>query len=457
MRKQSLRDLIASAARVRLSRLLIAAATIHLLFAIAINLAGRYRLAPDKLNENGIGISFAADSIDYLQTGVALAKELRQDGVRAWMKDTAPLHVRLYSLSYASLGGLLGYTTLGAEPLNLIYYLLILTLVFALGREAFDRGCGILAAGITAIWPSILLHTTQLLRDPLFLTLFLIIMLVGVSWLTRVYSWQKGLLAGVAGGVASALVWLVRSQMWEILLAAALLSTAFLIIRQLMERRFIVGNLIGSTLLCIIMVGAPVAGRAFNLYSYPAEQGMSVKRANAASSGEGLDRSAQAQPILPPGSPLPDRISFLRHKFLFSYPGAGSNIDTNVEFHSLTDILLYLPRALMIGLFAPFPNMWFTSGLQVGIEGRLLSGFETLLIYLVEILAAFALWRGRRRLPTWLLLLIILTGILALGLVVANLAALYRMRYSFWLLLIIMGAEGLRQLMLKPSHTKSAA
>jgi hypothetical protein len=239
--------------------------------------------------------------------------------------------------------------------------------------------------------------------------------------------------------------------MWEVLLCAALLATAFLIIRQFRERRFLAGNLISSALLCCFMAAAPVAGKAFNLYSYPAEQGVSANRARSVPA-DGTAASTDnrpatpAQPTLPPGSPLPARVSFLRHKFISSYPGAGSNIDTDVEFHSLADILLYLPRALMIGLFAPFPNMWFARGVQTGLAGRLLSGFEMFLIYVIEALAAFAIWRRRDRLPAWLLLLISLAGMLALGLVVANLAALYRMRYGFWLLLIVLGAEGLRQI-----------
>jgi hypothetical protein len=459
MRKQSyLRNLIASASRVRLSRLLIAAAILHLSLAIAMQVAGRYRLFPNIFNSEGVGISFAADSIAYLKYSDALVHIFEREGISAWLKFDLPLHVKLYSLSYAVTGRVLGRTTLSVEPLNLFYYLLLLALVFALGREVFDRATGILAAVITGLWPSLLLHTTQLLRDPLFLITFLIIILTCISWLTRTYSWQGGLLWGIAGGVASALLWLVRSQMWEVILCAALLSTAFLLIRQFRERRLVVGNLIGAAILCSIMIAAPVAGKAFNLYSYPSEQS---RPADSQKSSAGSETTAPADnrpaspasPTLPPGSPLPARVGFLRHKFLLLYPGAGSNIDTDVELNSLSDILLYLPRAIMIGLFAPFPNMWFVTGSQAGIEARLLSGLETLLIYLIEALAAFALWHRRAHLPSWLLLLISLTGLLALGLVVPNLAALYRMRYGFWLLLIILGAEGLRQVSLQHSPT----
>jgi hypothetical protein len=446
----SLQNLMASAGRLKLSRLLILAAILHLSFAIIVNVAGRYRLLPGSFNESGIGVSFAADSAGYLKYSMSLVEMLERGDVRAWIKDPTPLHGKLYSLNYAVLWRLSGYNTLSVEPLNLFYYLLILALVFALGREVFGHAAGILAASITALWPSLLLHTTQLLRDPLFLVLFLCITLVCASWLKRSYTLPGGLLAGLAGGMASMLVWLVRSQVWEVMLCAALLATALLIIRQLRERRFLYGNVISAALLCSILAVAPVAGKAFNIYSYPAEGSMPENRVKSGTPGESGSAadSAAAQsvlPTLPPGSPLPERISFIRHKFLFLYPQGGSNIDSDVRFNSLADILLYLPRAMQIGLFAPFPDMWFARGMYVGRAGRLLSGFETLLIYLIEALAVVALWRRRRYTAPWFLALFSLAGLLALGLVVPNLAALYRMRYGFWLLLIVLGAEGLRQ------------
>ena len=63
-------------------------------------------------------------------------------------------------------------------------------------------------------------------------------------------------------------------------------------------------------------------------------------------------------------------------------------------------------------------------------------------MYAFELLAAFAVWKMRRRCETWLLLLVVLTGVISLGLVVTNIGALYRMRYVFWMLLIPMGVEG---------------
>jgi len=79
----------------------------------------------------------------------------------------------------------------------------------------------------------------------------------------------------------------------------------------------------------------------------------------------------------------------------------------------------------------------------VGLIGRLLSGLSGLemsLTYLIEALAFVFVWRRRRRLETWLLLLTTTTGVVALGMVVVNIGTLYRMRYPFWILMVIMAA-----------------
>jgi NADH:ubiquinone oxidoreductase subunit K len=124
------------------------------------------------------------------------------------------------------------------------------------------------------------------------------------------------------------------------------------------------------------------------------------------------------------------------------YPDSGSNIDSGVRLSGAGDLISYLPRATAIGLFAPFPDMWFARGSQVGLSGRLLVGLESLLMYAFECLAMYGLWLGRRRLSVWMLFSIALMGTIALGLVVANVGTLYRMRYVFLMLVVVIAAGG---------------
>ena len=107
------------------------------------------------------------------------------------------------------------------------------------------------------------------------------------------------------------------------------------------------------------------------------------------------------------------------------------------------DVIRYLPRATAIGLLSPFPKMWFETGDSVGAKGRILSGLETLVMYVVEVFALVGLWLGRRKLSVWLLFSIATMGTIALGLVVVNVGTLYRLRYVFLIMLIVLAAEGI--------------
>jgi hypothetical protein len=99
--------------------------------------------------------------------------------------------------------------------------------------------------------------------------------------------------------------------------------------------------------------------------------------------------------------------------------------------------------------------MWFERG-SYGAAGRLLSGAETFVMYFLYLGVAACLWRNRRRLETWLLFLVATTGTIALGLVVANAGALYRLRYVFWIMFIIMAADSVVHFtVLRTSATKS--
>ena len=74
----------------------------------------------------------------------------------------------------------------------------------------------------------------------------------------------------------------------------------------------------------------------------------------------------------------------------------------------------------------------------MGNAGKLLASGETFFIYLCQVLAVWAVMREPRRLALWFLLAIATLGVTALALVVANVGALYRYRYAFWVMIIVM-------------------
>jgi len=409
------------------ARLLVAAAVFHLSAAAAVFCLGRYELLPGTFDRDGIAVSFAPDGLKYHDGAAELSEMLARGDLSGWVAARQPFHVRPYSVCFLLFGPLLGRNVVGAEPLNVAYYLGILILVFEVGREAFGRRAGLLAAAAVALWPSLLIHTTQLLRDQLFLIGMLTFVLITQRWLTRTYSWPGALLRGAAGGLAALLIWLARDNLAAVMLAAALLGAGLLVAGQFLEGRARPAALAGMALMLALTV---LVMKTMPKYKEPADRTYPADAPLKESLSETPWGRAAAY------------VATARGRFIRIYPDAGSNIDADVQFRGLADIIRYSPRAAAVGFFAPFPDMWFTPGKKVGSAGRLLVGAESLLMYLVEALALCGLWRGRRSLSVWLLFLLSATGIFALGLVVVNVGALYRIRYLFLIMLIVLAAGG---------------
>ena len=408
--------------------LLLAAGLFHISVAAAVFTIGKSQLMPAQVRADGLG-EFASDCFPYREEVGDLVGVLKNSGPLSWATWPTQLHVRLYSLPLAAVSRWIGFSVLAIEPLNLVYYLAILTLVFKLGKEVFDYRAGLMAATIVALWPSLVLHTTQLLRDPLLLVVVLILLLAMTRGLKRDYAWHRGVLVGIVAALSIVMIRIVRLPMWDLTGAMVGLFAVFLLARLLGERRILIGNVALAAIMIAAFVITPHFQSAFRnqqhtkarrrvlpeqIQALPVEDQIGIRRA-----GFGLEATD------------PERIS-----------GPGSAIDPDVRLKGRADVIRYLPRAAMIGFFAPFPNMWLDPGKEVGASGKVLSGLETLLTYAIECLALAGLWRARKELAAWLLFAFVLIGTIALGLVVSNVGALYRLRYSFWILIVILGVGG---------------
>ena len=133
-----------------------------------------------------------------------------------------------------------------------------------------------------------------------------------------------------------------------------------------------------------------------------------------------------------------------RRGFATSYPRAATNIDLDVRFYSIHDLLLYIPRALQIGLLAPFPSMWLGNATSPGSGTmRLVAGMEMMLSYLL-LLGLVGLCRCEKK--RWATIMVVMTISLILTimftLVITNVGSLYRMRYVSWQILNGLGILG---------------
>src|SRR5258708_14490423 len=225
------------------------------------------------------------------------------------------------------------------------------------------------------------------------------------------------------------LMWIVRLAMWDVVRAVTAVGLVLLVIRQIRTKRVLIGNLIAAVLLIATALTIP----RFKSMLEPQQTTMT-----------GTEPPI-AQRVL--DVPLWERIA--RRRECFVNPNGDeivtskvSNVDESVQFKSWSDIVRYFPLAIAIGFFAPFPNIRFAGGGQVGNIGRRLSGIEMILTYVMELFAIAGIWSKRRQLVAWLLAFTVAAGMTGLGLTVLNIGSLYRLRYPFWILLAIMAAGG---------------
>ena len=228
-------------------RILIAAAVFHLTVTLSIFVVGRAQVLPFTFDVNGLAFPHDSDGVEARAEIMRLSDTLVDGEFSDWLSSPSPFHLKLYSTCFALPGRLLGPNILSIEPLNALCYLAILLLIVNLGQEAVNRRAGLLAAATVALWPSFLLHTTQPLKDPLFLMAMLAFVIVNLRLLSKSFSLAQALGTGAVGGAIAAFIWFLRDNMGELIIATLALGIGMLIFRQCRLRQLQVANLVGCS------------------------------------------------------------------------------------------------------------------------------------------------------------------------------------------------------------------
>ena len=116
---------------------------------------------------------------------------------------------------------------------------------------------------------------------------------------------------------------------------------------------------------------------------------------------------------------------------------AGSTMDADVKPDNALAVVAYAPRAVQIALFAPFPVQW----IEKISPARLVSLLETLIWYLLAPGMIFAVI-FHRSVAMLMVAAFSLLFLFIYGFALANLGSLYRIRYPYLFLFILIGAVG---------------
>ena len=103
----------------------------------------------------------------------------------------------------------------------------------------------------------------------------------------------------------------------------------------------------------------------------------------------------------------------------------------------------YLPRALQIGLLAPFPNFWFETGYTAaGTAMRFESGIEMVFAYFCLLGLPLFIWRNPGDTALWLVIFVCISLLAIYAITVPNLGALYRFRFPYFMTMVGLGLAG---------------
>ena len=416
------------------------------------------------------GMIAGSDTPFFHRLAVEQAEAIRAEGWSAWAWNPGwqPAQpVGILSAIYA----VFGPSLLFAIPLTALLHaaaaLLLYGLLRALGFARLPAVVGVLPL---VFFPSTLTWVSQFHKDNLFLPGFFLFLL---GWIGLVRGrggrWAGAVLLVAAGAV------LMASMRPYALTFAALAGTAGLLVAvavQTLRRtlspgagllRICGGGLVLGSLL-LFSPGGPQGPAAEASAPPSSEAGEKPSRPNlvpglAGSNDTPVNADPTAEvsegpPILAwePTPWLPGavddafrQLATARAVTHWMFPEAGSRLDEERRFTSAPDLLAYLPRAVTIGLLAPFPRQWVERGLTPTgtLERRVVAG-EMILAYGCFLAVLLGLWR---RLLAPRLGVVLLCGLFLLPYVYALSAvgSLYRLRFGPWIVLVALGAAVLAE------------
>jgi hypothetical protein len=141
-----------------------------------------------------------------------------------------------------------------------------------------------------------------------------------------------------------------------------------------------------------------------------------------------------------------------RDYFMEHLSTAKSNVDLDVTFASAVDVAAYAPRALQVGVLAPFPYMWFSEGTSKASSiFRAVAAFEMCVMYvaLLGLCILFILMMKNKsglnfeqKMAIGALMLFALVWVEIYALVSGNVGSIYRVRFPIMLLWMGLGLLG---------------
>lgn len=383
------------------------------------------------------------DAMVFHQAAMALADTIRLEGWQAWR-----LHPSAGMTGNVSLLAIL-YVVFGPEPalfipFNAAAHALAAMVLYMLGPKIWPGRVGqlggVIAAVLWVFFPSALQWYGQNHKDAFSIAGILLLMYVLIDASQQANDLRaRDFLRVIGLSLAGAsLIAFVRPYYVMVVLLGVVVAALTGTVMLSRNSRCRALNFLKCCLLCVAIV--------FTVQSEtPKDRDVAVS--NQASEGlvaqhaQTRDWQWQASGYIPQRvEKLLERVSRIRLEFIaYNYEiGAGSGIDLDCAPDNAIDMLQYMPRAALVGVFSPFPSSW----VERPTLPRLIGAIETSVFYIFSIgILGFVLQR-KAPVPLFVGLSFSLTMLVILAYLHPNVGTLYRQRYGFWFFLLLCGAAG---------------
>ena len=375
------------------------------------------------------------DAIFFHNTAVEMAERISRLGWSEWTlmpTGAATGNVGLLAVVYA----LFGPEPVFFLPFTSAFHALGAILILLISMQVLPTNLGF-RAGLVAgffflVFPSALVWFGQNHKDSFAIAGFLLALLAFLRCLGS-SGWYRLLLNTILFLLGLGLVGVMRPHLVLIYLVAFSSAFVFLFVASLAWRELKDWSSLGRSLVLICL--------GFLLMSFIPSNNALVEQDIHDVEGNLLGgwQWQESNYIPTRVDALLKKVSAMRAHFV-NYGisvEAGSIVDDDVKPETAAQAISYLPRALVVGLFAPFPDFWVE---KLSLP-RIIGAFETLIFYLFFPGILFIL---RHRLSRPLLVCLVVAGAVMMvnAFVSPNMGTLHRVRYGQWFVFLLIGSCG---------------
>lgn len=388
---------------------------------------------------------------------------LARDIVAAWRGRGAMPQIDVENQTFIAYVAVI-YRWLGVHPLHVVVLnawwgtLMLCAAAALLHRLQASPGSLRLGIGLLGFWPSLLLWSTQPMKDPIIVALILVGLAVLVDALApgSKPSRPAAIRRAALGAASVFCLSLLRGYSGLILALTAGLYGGVVLWRRMAtlrswpavsHRLLIIGGMAAGLLLSrqvdvASLVTRPVRQDIVEEATPPPEDTASPPAAPTSP-------QASSEPPRSMSSELKRAREVVRTRLTptaldgvrqgFVQTGGHSVVDEDVTINRSGVLLRYIPRALMIAFLAPFPVQWADVHGRTRIF-RALASVEMCVIYLLLLAGLTRLTRRARRLDPSAMAILVFCGLLVvpMSLTVANVGTLFRLRLQFLLPLTVL-------------------